>query len=160
MAGTITREMPSGEIIKHALLAAGTGGTATVIRHGAPVTVSWAVSLTSTATAVISWINPESDTILAKLDYRVRTAGTGTVNIGVGSDGTGSANGVYGGGTLTAGLHHGIAGTGTTTTNPWRLLGPGGTGTNNSFVGLLDDTPTSTMGGFRCYVTYYVVGTV
>ena len=152
--------MPSGEIVKHALLAAGTGGTATVIRHGAPVTVSFSVSLTSTATAVISWINPESDTILAKVDYRVRTAGTGTVNISVGNDGTGSGNGLYAGGTLTAGYHHGIAGTGTTTTGPWRLIGPGGTGTNNSVVGLLDDTPTSTMGAFRVYVSYYVVGTV
>ena len=160
MAGTIVVGMPTGEIVKNALTQAGTGGTATVIRHGPLITVSWGVSLTSTATAVISWINPESDTILAKLDYRVRTAGTGTVNIGVSSDGTGSANGVYAGGTLTAGYHHGLAGTGTTTTLPWRLLGPSGTGTNNSFVGLLDDTPTSTMAGFRCYVSYYVVGTV
>ena len=160
MAGTITRDMPSGEIVKHALVAAGTGGTATVIRHGAPVTVSFSVSLTSTATAVISWINPESDTILAQFAYRVRTAGTGTVNVGVSSDGTGSANGMIAGGTLTAGYHIGTAGTGTVTIWPARLLGPGGTGTNNSIVGLLDDTPTSTMAGFRCYVTYYVVGTV
>ena len=153
--------MPSGEIVKHALLAAGTGGTATVIRHGAGVMVSWGVSLTSTATAVISWINPESDTIRAQFNYRVRVAGTGTVNIGIGNDGTGSGNNIYAAGTLTAGWHSGLAGTGSFQGAISQfLLGPGGTGTNNSIVGLLDDTPTSTMGGFRCYVTYRVVGTV
>lgn len=161
MAGTITRDMPTGEIVKNALTPAGTGGTATVIRHGAPVTVSWSVSLTSTATAIISWVNPEADTIRAQFNYRVRVAGTGTVNIGVSSDGTGSGNNVYAAGTLTAGWHSGLAGTGSFqgAINQF-LLGPGGTGTNNSIVGLLDDTPTSTMAGFRCYVSYYVVGTV
>ena len=160
MAGTITVDMPTGEIVRQSLTQAGTGGTASVTRHGPPITVSWSVSLTSTATAIISWVNPENSTVLAQFGYRVRTAGTGTVNVGISSDGTGSGNGLIAGGTLTAGYHIGTAGTGSVTIWPWKLVGPGGTGTNNSIVGLLDDTPTSTMAGFKAYVSYYVVGTV
>ena len=160
MAGTLTRDMPTGEIVKQALSAAGTAGTVTAVRHGPPIMVSFQPSQTSTATAGISWINPESNTILARAYYRISgSAGTGTMNVGVSSDGTGSGNNIFAGGTLTAGIHFGLAGTGSAANGTGEfLLGPGGTGTNNSIVGLYGDTPTSTAGTLRFYVQYTVVG--
>lgn len=161
MAGTITRDMPTGEIVRNALTQAGTGGTATVVRHGPPTAVSFAPSMTNTATAGISWINPEASTILVtRFGYRVNgSAGTGTLNMAVSSDGTGSGNALIAAGTLTAGWHYGLAGTGSVAglAATEFLLGPGGTGTNNSIVGIFGDTPTSTAGTLRIYLTYFVV---
>ena len=160
MAGTITRDMPTGEIVRNALTAAGTGGTAGITRRGTPLTVSFNPSMTSTATAGIAWVNPESNTIVvSQFGYRVNgSAGTGTLNIGISSDGTGSGNNVLAAGTLTAGWHSGVAGTGTYSGISQFLLGPGGTGTNNSIVGIFGDTPTSTAGTLTIYLTYYVAG--
>lgn len=160
MAGTLTRDMPTGEIVKNALGAAGTAGTAAATRHGPPIFVSFQPTQTATATAGISWINPESSTILVtQFFYRIiGSAGTGTINIGISSDGTGSGNNVIAAGTLTAGIHFGAAGTGTGTISQGFLLGPGGTGTNNSVVGIYGDTPTSTAGTLKFYIGYTVVG--
>ena len=160
MAGTLQAGMPSGEIVRNALSAAGTAGTAGAVRHGPAIVVSFAPSQTTTATAGISWINPEASTILVtEVYYRITgSAGTGTINVGISSDGTGSGNNVFAAGTLTAGLHFGTAGTGSTNSGLRSfLLGPGGTGTNNSIVGLYGDTPTSTAGTLRFYLQYYVV---
>ena len=160
MAGTLTRDMPTGEIVKNALSVAGTAGTVTAQRHGPAVFVSFQPSQTSTATAGISWINPESNTILVtQVYYRViGSAGTGTINVGISSDGTGSGNNIFAAGTLTAGIHAGLAGTGSYAGGiTGFLLGPGGTGTNNSIVGLYGDTPTSTAGTLKFYIQYTVV---
>ena len=161
MAGTITRDMPTGEIVRNALTSTGTAGTAGAVRRGSPIVVSFNPSMTNTATAGIAWINPEASTIIVTdFSYRVNgSAGTGTLNIGVSSDGTGSGNNVLAAGTLTAGWHSGLAGTGTYSAGTGRfLLGPGGTGTNNSIVGIFGDTPTSTAGTLMIYLTYYVAG--
>lgn len=89
------------------------------------------------------------------------TAGTGTFDLGRGTDGTGLGSGWIDGGTLTVGVHSygtvlGTAAASATiggVDGEWLLIGPGGTGTNNSVVMLHSDTITSTAAGFMV-VTY------
>ncbi len=148
---------PEGEQLKQ-LLPAGTAGAASGTILGMPVVVRVAFSLTSTATANFKWINPEAGTVAAAFHYIVQgTAGTGTINVGRTSDGTGSGTNLVDSGTLASGIHrdeplNGVTGT-------LMLLGPGGSGTNNSIVGQVTDTVTSTMGGLVGFVTYHRIGT-
>lgn len=112
----------------------------------------------STANANLSFVNPENGTIAAIVRYFVTgSAGTGLVWIGRSDDGTGSASGIIASGTLTAGIHirpdPASATAGAVATDAV-LLGPGGTGTNNSIVGQLDDTTTSTMGTLIVEISY------
>jgi hypothetical protein len=74
------------------------------------------------------------------------------------SDGTGSGNNVIAGGTMVAGIltraTTGSALAGTAGENGgWFLVGPGGTGTNNSICAAVGDTTTSTATG-GMVVTY------
>ncbi len=157
MPGTLTRAMPTNEIVL-GLLPLGTGGAATGTTVGVPVVVRVAFNLASTATANVSWVNPEYGTVLAKVSYAVAgAAGTGTVHIGRSSDGTGSASQWVSGGTLSAGVHDDEPGNGVIP--QWLALGPGNLGTNNSVVGQLNDGVASTMGGCFALITYQLVGT-
>ena len=116
---------------------------------------------TSTANAAANWINPENGTVMGKVSVVFTTAGTGTFDVGRGSDGTGNADGFIDGGTMTVGVH--VYGTvlGTAAASAtvggnngeWLLFGPGGTGTNNSVNMTHSDTITSTAAGFMV-VTY------
>ena len=158
MAGTMTRTDPSGETIKK-MLPRGTAGTA-----GAKI-VSMVVVRTAivggtagTANAgMLSWINPESGSIVVnKVVASFTTAGTGTFDLGVSSDGTGSNDNLINGGTLTACV---VAAPGTTvvtgTANAWRL-GPGGTGTNNSLVAKTSEIVATIAGDW--FIQYYLGG--
>lgn len=113
---------------------------------------------------LVSWVNPESGTIWADVvGVHWSATGTGTIDVGVSSDGTGSGDGIINGGTmnnvggLTVGVKVNTAGTaGTVGVAQGWLLGPGGTGTNNSIVGKTAET-ASTARGFAI-VRYSVVG--
>lgn len=117
-----------------------------------------AANTTSVANANVAWINPLGGTVAATVSYYITgSAGTGSLWVGVSSDGTGSASGIFASGTLTAGVHirpdpaSATAGAIATQTV---LVGPGGTGTNNSIVAQLDDTATSTMGTLIVEIRY------
>ena len=152
----LVKGAPAEEIITH-MLPAGTSGNASGTVAGVVVAVRVTLSLTSTATANLRWVNPEAGTVLANVMYHVSgVAGTGTIHIGRSSDGTGSASQWANGGTLAAGLHDDEPLGGVV--SQWLALGPGGTGTNNSIVGQMNDGAASTMGGCFAVVRYYRVG--
>lgn len=161
---TLKRADPAGLIVKN-LLPAGTAGTASAVVVPYHV-VRVAVSRTSTATANLNWINPEDGTIVARVSYTVQgAAGTGTIDIGRSSDGTGSGVQWFTAGTLTAGHHIKRTFQGTVAASfgagivadEYLVLGPGGTGTNNSIVGRLADTTTSTMGTLNAVIEYFLL---
>ncbi len=55
------------------------------------VVVNTPLSATSTGTGgALAFINPLNRGIMANVTYRITTIGTGTIDFGVGSDGTGS----------------------------------------------------------------------
>ena len=150
MAGTYKRDMPSSEIVQ--TITYGSGGTGTyrglqVVRVG--------LATTSTANGATNWINPESGTVAARAWVVFTTAGTGTFDLGRGSDGTGNATNIIDGGTMTVGVHFpgtvlGTVDASSTIGGDNRiifLLCPGGTGTNNSINMTHSDTPTSTAAG-------------
>ena len=153
----LSRGDPAEQIVTQ-MLPEGTAGAASGTILGIPVNIRVAFSLTSTATANVSWINPEPGTVMASVAYLVNGAtGTGTINVGRSSDGTGSAANWVSGGTLTGGLHSDEPGLGVV--SQWLAIGPGGTGTNNSIVGQIGDTTASTMGGCFAIITYFRAGT-
>ena len=163
MAGTWNRGNPTGLAVKNmGPMGTGIGTiTATGTLFAGLVTVRIPLALTSTANAAANWINPEDGTVMAKVEVVFTTAGTGTFDLGRGADGTGNANDIVDGGTLTVGVHSYGTVLGTVAASAtigavnaeWLLYGPGGTGTNNSINMTHSDTPTSTMGGFM-FVTY------
>ena len=170
MAGTITRSMPSSEAVGR-MIAAGTAGAT-----GAKLTMVTSVNVpipqnivTSDGTGnggFLSWINPENGTILL-IDAIVyfSTTGTGTYDLGVSSDGTGTAADIVDGGTMGL-LNYAIRAyrdrTGTQgaatlgMADVWRL-GPGGSGTNNSIVGRTTEVTSTALG--RCFISYVLTGT-
>tara|TARA_Y100000310_G_scaffold265229_1_gene276149 strand:+ start:1680 stop:2114 length:435 start_codon:yes stop_codon:yes gene_type:complete len=140
----------------------GSGATGTY--HG-QMSARIALATTSTANAATNWVNPETGTVLARVFVYFTTAGTGTFDLGRGSDGTGNANGAIDGGTMTVGVHHPgtVVGTAAASAtlgivdNSIFLIGPGNTGTNNSINMTHSDTTTSTaVGGM--VVEYWPVG--
>ena len=144
----INPKNPTTEVVGGGL--PGSGYTGTLLSH--PISVLIPFNATSTATANMAWINPEAGTVLAHAYFVWRTGGTGTVNAGVSSDGTGSNNNIIAGGTMVAGVNQrvttGSALLGTAgEAGGYFLIGPGGTGTNNSIVALVGDTTTSTATG-------------
>ena len=164
MAGTLKRTDPVGLLVRN-MLPAGTAGAATAVIMPYNV-VRVNVSRTSTATSNLSWVNPESCTIVARVSYVVQgSAGTGTIDIGRSDDGTGSGVNWFTAGTLTAGVQIKRTFFGTAAASfgsgavalEWLILGPGGTGTANSIVGRLADTTTSTMGTLQAIIEYYLI---
>ena len=94
------------------------------------------------------------------------TAGTGTIDIGTGSDGTGANAAFIDGGTLTVGAHtrytdHGtVAASATKGVLDLGFLSIAGNGTSGDSVIMQSiDTPTSTMGGLNLVVEYIDVVT-
>ena len=158
MAGTWNRGNPTGLAVKN-MGPQGTGiGTITPTGtvFAGLVTQRIALALTSTANAAANWLNPEDGTVMAQVHVVFTTAGTGTFDLGRGSDGTGNANDIIDGGTLTVGVHSYGTVLGTVAASAtiggvngqWLIYGPGGTGTNNSVNMTHSDTTTSTMAGF------------
>lgn len=111
------------------------------------------ISTSSTANAAISFINPEVTPILAQVNYDVVNAGTGTIDIGISDDGTGSNDNIINGGTLTLGVHTANTAGGTKGNISWFRLETSGT-TGDSIVGKHSDIPVSTMVG-TFVVRYY-----
>src|SRR3990167_176463 len=152
MAGTVSRADPTVYTVRQMLH--GSGATGTLL--GPSITVRVALATTSTANAATNWINPEAGTVMAKAYLVITTAGTGTFDLGRGADGTGNANDFIDGGTLTVGVHEMGTVLGTVAASAtigqvnsqFFLLGPGGTGTNNSINLTHSDTVTSTAVGF------------
>lgn len=159
MTDALSRADPT-PVIAHNLLQ-GSGGTGT---YYAVLSVRIPFNATSTANAAVNWINPESGTVAAKATVVFTTAGTGTFDMGRSSDGTGSNDNLVDGGTLAAGVHYVQEILGTVAASAtvggvdklWMLIGPGGTGTNNSIVLKHSDTTASTAVGAMC-VTYFRV---
>ena len=158
MAGTWNRGNPTGLAVKN-MGPMGTGYgtiTATGTLFSGLVTVRIAHAGTSTGNAAANWINPEDGTVIARAMVVFTTAGTGTFDMGRGTDGTGNADNRIDGGTMTVGVHvYGtvlgtVAASATVGGNDgeWLLFGPGGTGTNNSINITHSDTITSTAVGF------------
>lgn len=162
----LTRDMPSTELVK--LMSFGGTGLGSVTPTGtlnAGLKVQRIpLALTSTANAAQTWINPEPGTVMAQALVVLTTAGTGTFDLGRGSDGTGNANDIIDGGTLTVGVHYYGTVLGTVAASAtiggvngvWLLYGPGGSGTNNSVNMTHSDTITSTMAGYLV-VSYFRV---
>ena len=148
MAGTIQRNMPTPEIVVN--MVPGSGATGTLYAGMAVAFIPF--NTTSTGTDNMAWINPENGTVMAKPYWVWRTGGTGTFIAGVSSDGTGSGNNIITAGTMVAGVVT-RASTGTPLLGTageaggYFLIGPGGTGTNNSIVVQVADTITSTAVG-------------
>ena len=145
---------PTTEVFQQDLPASSYTGT--LLMHFVNVLIPF--NTTSTASANMAWINPEAGTVLARAQFVWRTGGTGTINAARGDDGTGSGNNLIAGGTMVAGVltrattGSALAGT-AGEAGGWFLVGPGGTGTNNSINAQVGDTITSTATG-GMVVTY------
>lgn len=139
------------------MIPAGTGGNASAR--------SFNVMLVSTPLGTgtrVGWINPESGTVLVTdVFVSYTTAGTGTIDVGRTDDGTAAANGLIDGGTQTVGVHWSGTVLGTAAASAtiggvnqmYLLVGPGGTGTNNSITVTNNEGGTSTAVG-SLYVIY------
>lgn len=159
MDTNIKRTDPTPEIVRKLVPAS---GTANYRGYGvARIAITASASSTSTG-----WVNPESGTIAAKVFIAFTVAGTGTVDVGVVNDGTAPGNSIIDGGTMSAGIRSGIsrgaAGTGTSQgtlgdTDGWVLVGPGGTGTNNSVAVNHNEAATSTAEG-AVLISYFLIG--
>ena len=151
MAGTLRRADPSGELVRN-MTPRGTGGNANA-RLYTPVTVVIPVAASATG-AALAWINPEAGTVLVTgFGYWYDTAGTGTVDIGVASDGTAAGSSFIDGGTMVATLKYrpdaASSTVGSSGAGAYALVGPGGTGTNNSITFTHNEAATGTaVGGY------------
>lgn len=150
----INSKNPTQEVVAASLPASGFTGT--LLMHHINILIPF--NATSTASANMAWINPEPGTVMAHAYFVWRTGGTGTINVGRTNDGTGSGNDIIAGGTMVAGVlgrfttGSALAGT-AGEAGGWFLVGPGGTGTNNSICAQVGDTTTSTAAG-GMVVTY------
>jgi hypothetical protein len=104
---------------------------------------------------MVSWINPESSTILVTNAFlRWTTTGTGTFDMGVSDDGTGASDNMINGGTMNTAvagvlmaIKTNVAGSaGTIGVAQGYVLGPGGTGANNSIVAKTSETASTARG--------------
>jgi len=149
MAGTFNPKDPVGVIVKG--MAPASGGTGTA-RGIISVRINVAASATGT---VLAWLNQEAGTVAAQVVYYYTTAGTGTVDIGVRADGTGSNDNIVNGGTMAVGVFtHGTVAATAVTGNPsgWFLVGSG-----TGIVLNHDEAATGTaVGGY--IVNYFLVG--
>jgi len=157
MRTNFTRKDPSAVIVDSMTPASGTGNYRAMGVVRIPITAS----ASSTGTG---WVNPEAGTVCASVFYVVTTGGTGTIDVGIGNDGTGVANGFIDGGTMTVGAHYPAEILGTVAASAtaggedkvWQLIGPGGTGTNNSVLLNHDEAATSTAVG-ALIITYFPI---
>jgi len=148
----IARTDPTPVIVHNSIQGSGATGTYYNL-------VTAVVQMAASAGSLFAWINPETGTVLAKVMYYFTTAGTGTVDVGKTDDGTATVADVIDGGTMAVGI---VYRPGTNATlgqvdEGWILVGPGGTGTNNSVTLTSNEAATSTgVGGL--VVQYAPIG--
>ena len=139
--GTITRRAPTGEIVN----------------SGVVVT---SMPLVASATLMAGWQNPENVPVLAKVIVNFTTAGTGTIDAGLGTGGTGAAAQQYiDGGTMAVGVISGnsaLGSAGTLGGGDWELVGANGSATDSIVVNS-DELATGTYAG-RAYIHYHISG--
>jgi len=171
MAGTLKRDAPSGETLRN-MLAAGTAGSANaLVVHPVTIIVPLSTAGGTGNAGFFAWTNPEQNTTIQIQDLSVHfhTTGTGTFDMGVSDDGTGSNDDIFNGGTMDTSVNlalvavrggTGTAGVGTSGTllgvADRLVLGPGGSGTNNSIVAKTSETATTALGNVT--ITYFVMG--
>lgn len=157
MAGTLRRGDPTGELVKN-MVPRGTYGDSTARAYGVVAVV---LPVPASATGA-SWINPETGTIITHNVFNVwTTAGTGTFDMGVTDDGTASSATIIDGGTMTVGVRprpDAASSTLGATGLMQVLIGPGGTGTNNSITLRHNEAATGTAVGYMV-ITYSRIGT-
>jgi len=120
------------------------------------ITVNTPLSASSTGTGgAFAFINPLNRGVMANVTYRITTIGTGTIDFGVGSDGTGSGTDIIATGTLALGTK--TAGDYPYANNHYTFIAGNGT-TGDSIVAKISDaeTTTGTMAG-TVSVVYYPV---
>jgi len=155
---TYTLADPTPELVKAMAAASGTASYRGVAVARIPFN-------TATSNAAINWINPETGTVLARAYVVFTTGGTGTFDLGVSDDGTGTNAGIIDGGTMTVGAHYPQEVVGTVAASATAggedlastLIGPGGTGTNNSIIMVHTDTTTGSAAG-ALLVEYFLIG--
>ena len=109
---------------------------------------------TSTATATPAFINPEQGRILARATWEWIVAGTGTFDMGIGTNGTGTAKDLVDSGTLAIGVISKSAWAGSgLDSDGWVVLGSGNATTANSIICRVTDGVASTADG-RFLVQY------
>jgi len=158
MKPNIKQQDPTPQLVVDMVPSSGTGNYRSVMAVRIPL------ATTSTANAATNWINPETGTVCVKTYVVFTTAGTGTFDLGRGSDGTGNATDQIDGGTMTVGVHYTQEIVGTVAASATlgginifhMLLGPGGSGTNNSINMTHSDTTTSTAVG-ALIVEYFLI---
>ena len=155
MAGTWNRGNPTGFQVKN-MGPMGTGiGTITATGTLFAGLISVRVPLAVSSTGAY-WSNPEDGTVMAKGQVVWTTAGTGTMDVGVSTDGTSGAANIIDGGTMLVGVYSygtvmGTAAASATlgqTVGEYRLVGPAGTGTNNTITVIHNESTTGTAVGF------------
>ena len=138
---TITRAEPSGEIVSNGI-------------------VVTSMPLIASATLAAGWQNPENVAVLAKVIVQFDTAGVGTIDVGLGTGGTGAAAQQFiDGGTMAVGVISGNSALGTAGTlggADWELVGANGAATDSIVVNS-SDLATGTYAGYA-YVHYHVTG--
>lgn len=154
----LARTDPSAVIVHNLLPGSGATGTyQNVLTVHIPIPASGGTRF--------AWVNPETGTVMANAYYYLTVAGTGTVDLGRTSDGTAAAATYVDGGTMTVGVHYPADVLGTVAASAtiggvnivWQLIGPGGTGTNNSITASINEAATSTaVGGL--IVQYFPIG--
>ena len=155
----ITRTDPHDVTVHN--LTPGSGATGTYYGN-ISVHIPWNPS--STGQAGMAWINPETGTVMASAMYYFITAGTGTIDVGIGTNGTGTSVSYVDGGTLSVGAHYALDPAGATASSTaggedteWQLLGPGAVTASNSIIAAHTDGEVSTaVGGM--VIQYFPVG--
>ena len=154
MAGTWVKGDPTGLQVRKMLPHPGTGaGTSTATATGTitagMITVRVPVAASTTGNY---WSNPELGTVMAQSHMVWVTAGTGTFDIGVSSDGTSGTDDIINGGTMLAGVYSNGTVSATSVlgviNNAWQLVGPAGTGTRNTVTVIHNESTTGTAVGF------------
>ena len=148
MAGTWNRTDPTPMSVKKMGPLATGLVAATGTYFAGLVSVRVAVPVSATGAY---WSNPEDGTVLASSHMVWTTAGTGTFDMGVSTDGTSGTDdivnggtmlvGVYGFGTIAATLVTGVV-------DAWKLVGPAGTGTKNTVTLIHNESTTGTAVGY------------
>lgn len=70
---------------------------------------NFATPVSTAAAGVVNWVNPFPVPVIASVTYVVTSAGTGTINIGTSSDGTGSGTHIFATSTLAVGAYAGAS---------------------------------------------------
>jgi len=137
---TVTRASVTGEIVSYGMVVTST-------------------PLLPSSTLGAGWQNPENVAIAAKVLVDFTTAGTGTIDVGLGTAGTGAAASQYiDGGTMAAGIITGNNALGTAGTlggSDWVKVGANGNATD-SIVVVANEAATGTYAG-NLYVHYHIL---